>query len=266
MAAWAWDDGAAMNASATYGTARYASLAGRGVLVTGGASGIGAEMVRAFAAQGAIVQLLDIDVAAGQALADETGARCHTCDLRDIPALRAAVAAAAEAAPIEVLINNAGKDDRHALLSVEPDYWNERLALNLNHQLFATQAVVPAMVQRGGGSVILVGSVSWMRGRPGMVGYTTAKAAIHGMTRTLARELGGHGIRVNCIVPGAILTERQQALWRTPEVDRRILDDQALKLHLDASHVARMALFLASDESAGCTGADFLVDAGLTLN
>lgn len=255
-----------MTASTGYRAAQYASLAGRSVLVTGGASGIGAEMVRAFVAQGAAVQLLDIDVAAGHALALETGARFHPCDLRDIPALRTAIAAAAEAAPIEVLVNNAAKDDRHALLSVEPDDWNERLALNLNHQLFATQAVVPAMARRGGGSVILLGSVSWMRGRPGMVGYTTAKAAIHGMTRTLARELGGDGIRVNCIVPGAILTQRQQTMWRTPEVDRRILDDQALKFHLDASHVARMALFLASDESAGCTGADFLVDAGLTLN
>lgn len=254
------------NASADYGTAQYVSLHGRGVLVTGGASGIGAELVRAFAAQGATVQFFDIDAVAGQALAEETGARFHPCDLRDIPALRAAVAAAADAAPIEVLVNNAGRDDRHAFLSVEPEYWNERLALNLNHHLFATQAVVPAMARRGGGSVILMGSVSWMRGRPGMVGYTTAKAAIHGLTRTLARELGGDGIRVNCIVPGAILTERQQALWRTPEVDRRILEDQALKFHLDASHVARMALFLASDESAGCTGADFLVDAGLTLN
>ena len=253
-------------APASYRTAQYASLAGRAVLVTGGASGIGAELVRAFAAQGARVQFLDIDVEAGQALAAETGARFHPCDLRDIPALRAAIAAAADAAPIKVLVNNAGRDDRHALASVEPEYWNERLALNLNHQLFATQAVAPAMAQRGAGSVILMGSVSWMRGRPGMVGYTTAKAAIHGLTRTLARELGGDGIRVNCIVPGAILTARQRALWRTPEVDRRILDDQALKFHLDASHVARMALFLASDESAGCTGADFLVDAGLTLN
>ena len=255
-----------MPAPASYRSAQYSSLAGRGILVTGGASGIGAELVRAFAAQGATVQFFDIDAAAGQALAEETRARFHPCDLRDISALRAAIAAAADVAPVEVLVNNAGRDDRHALLSVEPEYWNERLALNLNHQLFATQAVVPAMARRGAGSVVLMGSVSWMRGRPGMVGYTTAKAAIHGLTRTLARELGGDGIRVNCIVPGAILTGRQQALWRTPEVDRRILEDQALKFHLDASHVARMALFLASDESAGCTGADFLVDAGLTLN
>ena len=250
----------------SYRSARYSSLAGRGVLVTGGASGIGAEMVRAFAAQGASVQFLDIDADAGPALASETDARFHRCDLRDILALRAAVAAAEAHAPLDVLVNNAGRDDRHDLFAVEPDYWNERLALNLNHQFFATQAAAPAMARRGRGSIILVGSVSWMRGRPGMVGYTTAKAAIHGLTRTMSRELGGSGIRVNCIVPGAILTPRQQALWMTPELNQRFLDDQALKFRLDASHVARMALFLASDESAGCTGADFMVDAGLTQN
>ena len=256
----------APNTATDYRSARYASLSGRGVLVTGGASGIGAEMVRAFAAQGAAVQFMDIDADAGPELATETGARFHRCDLRDIPALRAAVAAAEAHAPLDVLVNNAGRDDRHDLFAMEPDYWSERLALNLNHQVFATQAAAPAMARRGRGSVIMLGSVSWMRGRPGMVGYTTAKAAIHGLTRTLARELGEDGIRVNCIVPGAILTARQEALWLTPEVNRRIRDDQALKVRLDASHVARMALFLASDESAGCTGADFLVDAGLTLN
>ncbi len=250
----------------SYRSAQYASLQGRGVLVTGGASGIGAEIVRAFVAQDAAVQFLDIDRDAGPALAAETGAKFRSCDLRDIPALRAAVAAAEAHGPIDVLVNNAGRDDRHELFAVEPDYWNERLALNLNHQFFATQAAARAMARRGHGSVILLGSVSWMRGRPGMVGYTTAKAAIHGLTRTLSRELGGGGIRVNCIVPGAILTARQQALWLTPELNQRFLDDQALKFRLDASHVARMALFLASDESAGCTGADFMVDAGLAQN
>lgn len=251
------------DASTRYRDVTYASLRGRGVLVTGGASGIGAEMVRAFVAQGAAVRFIDMDDVAGRALAAETGACFHACDLTDIPALRATVATAS---PVDVLVNNAGRDDRHAWPTVEPEYWNECLALNLNHQFFATQAVAPMMAARGGGSVILLGSVSWMRGRPGMVGYTTAKAAIHGMTRTLARELGEAGIRVNCIVPGAILTARQQALWRTPAASQRILDDQALKLRLDGSHVARMALFLASDEAAGCTGADFIVDAGLTLN
>jgi NAD(P)-dependent dehydrogenase (short-subunit alcohol dehydrogenase family) len=122
------------------------------------------------------------------------------------------------------------------------------------------------MKARGSGVVILLGSISWMRGMPGMVAYTTSKAAINGLNRTLARELGPDGIRVNCIVPGAILTERQKALWLTPESNQRFIDQQALKFRLDATHIARMALFLASDESGGCTGANFIVDAGLTQN
>lgn len=252
--------------AADYATARYGSLHGRGVLITGGASGIGAEMVRAFVAQGARVHFLDIDGASGTALAAETGARFQNCDLRDIPALRAAVDAAEADTELGVLINNAGKDDRHELFSVEPEYWRERLALNLDHQFFATQAAARRMVARGAGSVILLGSISWMRGRPGMAGYTTSKAAINGLTRTLARELGPGGVRVNCIVPGAIVTERQLALWATPEVSQQFIDLQALKFRLDAAHVARLALFLASDESAGCTGANFIVDAGLTQN
>ena len=153
-----------------------------------------------------------------------------------------------------------------SLETVEPSAWRRALALNLDHQFFATQAVAKGMAARGGGAVIMMGSISWMRGRPGMVGYTTAKAAINGMTRTLARELGPQGIRVNCIVPGAIRTPRQDVLWLTPEINQQFIDLQALKFRLDASHVARMALFLASDESAGCTGANFVVDAGLTQN
>lgn len=257
--------------SEAYDSVRYRSLEGRHVLITGGAGGIGAELVRAFAAQGAKVSFLDIDEQAAQRLladpAAAAGAAFRRCDLRDVASLRATVAALEEErGGVEVLINNAARDDRHELSEVEPDYWNECLALNLNHQFFCTQAVARGMARRLTGSIILMGSVSWMRGRPGMVGYTTAKAAINGLTRTLARELGPSGIRVNCLVPGAILTERQQALWLTPELNQQFLDLQALKFRLDAGHVARMALFLASDESAGCTGANFLVDAGLTLN
>lgn len=245
-------------------TARYASLAGRAVLITGGASGIGAHMVREFAGQGARVTFLDIDAAAGARLCDEVaGVRFIGCDITDIPALRAAVAAAGE---VEVLVNNAARDDRHTLESVEPEYWRRVLAVNLDHQFFATQAVMGQMRARGAGAIIMMGSISWMRARGGMVGYTAAKAAINGMTRTLARELGGEGVRVNCIVPGAINTERQAALWRSPEIDRQIMENQALKLALDGSHVARMALFLASDEAAGITGQNFVVDAGMTLN
>ena len=250
-----------------YDSVRYASLAGRHVVITGGASGIGAEMVRAFRAQDARVSFVDIDRPAGEAIASETGAAFHACDLTDIAALREVMAAVERASgPAGALLNNAGKDDRHEMTGVEPDYWRRALALNLDHQFFATQALAPGMAAAGGGSVVMLGSVSWMRGRPGMVGYTTAKAAINGLTKTLARELGPQGIRVNCLVPGAILTPRQEALWLTPDLDRQFIDLQALKFRLDAGHVARMALFLASDESAGATGANFTVDAGLTQN
>lgn len=243
----------------------YASLAGRGVLVTGGASGIGAEMVRQFARQGAVVTFLDIDDTAARAVSSETGAQYVRCDITDIPALRAAVTAADGRHSIGVLINNAARDDRHAVETVEPEGWRRTLALNLDHQFFGAQAIAPAMIARGGGSIVLMGSVSWMRARPGMVGYTAAKAAINGMTRTLAREFGTGGIRVNCIVPGAVLTERQAALWRSPDIDAGIQAAQALKIVLSPSHVAAMALFLGSDESAGCSGQNFIVDAGITL-
>ena len=250
-----------------YDGVRYASLAGRSVLVTGGASGIGASLVEAFVAQGARVAFLDIDAERGAALAQRLGARFLACDLTDIAALRAAVAEV-EAAQggVDVLVNNAGKDDRQALAGIEPEDWRRMLAFNLDHQFFASQAVAPGMAARGGGAIVLMGSVSWMRGRPGMAGYTTAKAAINGLTRTLARELGPSGVRVNCIVPGAILTERQRALWLTPELDAEFIALQSLKFRLTAEHVARVALFVASDEAAGCTGANFMVDAGLTQN
>ncbi|MFV3075913.1 SDR family NAD(P)-dependent oxidoreductase [Niveispirillum fermenti] len=247
--------------------ARYPSLEGRSVLITGGASGIGAAMVEAFAAQQARVSFIDIDAAAGTAMAARTGARFVPCDVTDIAALRAAIAdTEAAAGGIDVLVNNAGKDDRQTVDGVEPESWRRMLALNLDHQFFASQAVAPAMMARGAGAIIMLGSISWMRGRPGMVSYTTAKAAINGLTRTLAREYGPGGVRVNCIVPGAILTDRQAALWLTPELNQQFIDLQALKFRLTAGHVARMALFVASDESAGCTGANFIVDAGLTQN
>jgi NAD(P)-dependent dehydrogenase (short-subunit alcohol dehydrogenase family) len=253
-----------------YDRVRYSSLEGRVVLITGGASGIGAAMVEAFAAQDARVHFLDIDEQAAAALIGRLDGKridFQRCDVTDVTALRVAVASIeAQSGPIEALINNAARDDRHEMASVEPDYWDRNLAVNLNHQFFATQAVARGMTERGGGSIIMFGSVAWMRGRPGFVAYTTAKAAINGLTRTLARELGPRGIRVNCIVPGAIQTERQMKLWRNPELEREFLDRQALKFRLDASHVARMALFLASDEAAGCTAQNFIVDAGITVN
>ncbi|MCB5176721.1 SDR family NAD(P)-dependent oxidoreductase [Microvirga lenta] len=250
-----------------YQTVQYRSLEDRSVVITGGASGIGEEMVKAFVAQKARVSFIDIDKERGGALAAATGATFHACDVTDIPALRNVLARIeGDTGGIHVLVNNAGKDDRHDMAEVEPEYWRRALSLNLDHQFFATQAVSKGMAKAGGGSVIMLGSISWMRGRPGMVGYTTAKAAINGMTKTLARELGPSGIRVNCIVPGAILTERQEKLWLTPELNQQFIDLQALKFRLNASHVAKLALFVASDESAGCTGSNFVVDAGLTQN
>lgn len=248
-----------------YDSVRYASLAGRNVLVTGGASGIGAEMVKAFASQGSAVSFIDIDEQAGAMTASATGAEFIVCDLTDIGALRKAIAGIeGKRGAIAVLVNNAARDDRHAMDDVEPEAWRRTLALNLDHQFFASQAVSKRMAEAGKGSIIMFGSVSWMRGIAGMVGYTAAKAAINGMTRTLARELGPAGIRVNCIVPGAVVTERQQRLWATPESNQRFIDGQALKFRLDPSDVARVALFVGSDESSGCTGANFVVDAGLT--
>lgn len=250
-----------------YADVRYLSLRGRSVLITGGAGGIGAELVSAFAAQEARVAFLDIDREHGETHARATGSRFLPCDLTDIAALRAAVLRLeSEQGGIDVLVNNAGRDDRQDFADIQPDDWRRMLALNVDHQFFASQAVAPGMTRRGSGSIIMLGSVSWMRGRPGMAGYTTSKAAINGLTRTLARELGPAGIRVNCIVPGAILTERQRALWLTPDLDAEFISLQALKFRLTPVHVAKVALYLGSDESAGCTGANFVVDAGLTQN
>jgi len=250
-------------------TAHYPSLRGARVLVTGGATGLGADFVRAFVAQGAHVGFLDIDATAGTALAAELGAQSafRPCDLRDLEGLPDAIAElAGQLGPFTVLLNNAARDDRHDLADLTPAYWRDCLATNLSHHVFAAQAVAPGMTAAGGGSIINMGSISWMRGRPGMLGYTTSKAAISGMTRSMAAELGPHGIRVNSVVPGAVLTERQAKLWLTPEKNAEFLALQALKFRLEPHHITPMALFLASQASMGCTGQNFIVDAGLTLN
>jgi len=255
---------------------RYASLQDRVVFISGGSSGIGAELVRAFAAQGARVAFCGTKPEGGKALIDEVLAAGHAagvtlqppwyapCDVRDVLAYQALLArVASELGPVRVLINNAGRDDRHKMEDVTPEFWDDRLALNLKHYFFAIQAVAPGMARAGGGSVINMGSVSWMRGRPNLVGYTTAKAGILGLTRTLARELGPRKIRVNALVPGAIVTERQTALHRDPVADQQFLDAQCLKIRLDSGHVARATLFLAADDSDGMTGQHVLVDAGI---
>ena len=247
--------------------ATYPSLAGRVVFISGGASGIGADIVARFAQQGSRVAFCDIADEPSHALVTRLApatVRYDACDVRDIAALRSLLSAVErEWGPITVLVNNAARDDRHRIEDVTLEYWDDWLAANLRHHFFATQAVVPGMVRAGGGSIINLGSVSWMRGTTGMVGYAAAKAAIHGMTRVLSRELGPSNIRVNSLVPGAIDTPRQRALWITPEMERGFLEAQCLKFRLDGDDVARAALFLASDDARGITGHDLIVDAGL---
>jgi D-xylose 1-dehydrogenase len=249
---------------------RYASLKDRVVFISGGSSGIGAELVRAFAAQGSKVAFCGTKPEGGKPLIDELVAAGHAapwygaCDVRDVAAYQALLARVAdEVGPIRVLVNNAGRDDRHKMEEVTSAFWDDRIALNLKHYFFAIQAVAPGMEQAGGGSVINMGSVSWMRGRPNLVGYTTAKAGILGLTRTLARELGARNIRVNALVPGAIITDRQTTLHRDPAADKEFLDAQCLKIRLDPGHVARTTLFLAADDSNGMTGQHVLVDGGI---
>ena len=251
--------------------ATYPSLRDRVVLVTGGGSGIGASIVEHFAAQGSRVAFLDIDRPASEQLRRAVAAAGHPepvflpCDLRDIAALRAAVAEVRrQLGPIRVLVNNAAHDERHALETVTPEYWDDRLAVNLRHQFFAAQAVYPDMAQAGGGAIVNLGSTSWMVGQGGMPGYTAAKSAVVGLTRGLARDLGPHGIRVTCVVPGWIMTERQLKFWLTPEAEAELLRRQCLKRKLVPEDIARAVLFFAADDSAGCTAQSYVVDAGWT--
>lgn len=246
--------------------ATYPSLEGRSVFITGGASGIGESMVRNFCAQGAKVTFVDIDEAAGRRLVDSVDAnalRFMACDLRDVEALAAAIASTGEQqGPISVLCNNAGNDDRHRTLDVDAAYWDDRMAVNLRHQFFAVKAVIPQMRQIGGGSIINLGSITWVVGDGDCPAYVTSKAAIFGMTRALAREFGHDAIRVNCLVPGWVMTERQKSLWLNEAGERQINDRQCLAARVQPDDVARMALFLAADDSALCTSQQYIVDAG----
>ena len=248
--------------------ATYPSLKDRSVLVTGGASGIGAEIVRAFAEQGSRISFVDLDEARGNALADELSGRgalvaFEACDLRDIDALKRAFSALAErqGAPL-VLVNNAARDDRHGWEDVTPDYYDERIATNLRHMFFAIQAVAPGMIVAGAGSIINFGSNSWWQASGGMPVYTTAKSAVHGMTRSFARDLGPHRIRVNTVVPGWVMTDRQRELWVSEEAIADHLKRQCLPDLVQPEHLARMTLFLASDDSAMCTANNYMVEAG----
>ncbi len=249
--------------------AAYPSLKGRSVFITGGGSGIGESLVRHFCAQGSRVAFVDIAEAPSRRLVEDIAAAGDPaplfipCDLRDVEALKAAVATAAEQnGPIGVLCNNAGNDDRHQTEDVTTAYWDDRMAVNLRHQFFAAQTVRPYMKALGGGSIINFGSITWMVGDPDCPAYVTAKAAVWGLTRALAREFGPERIRVNCMAPGWVMTERQVKLWLTPAGEKQIAERQCLPDRLQPADIARMALFLASDDSLMCSSQQFIVDGG----
>ena len=246
----------------------YPSLEGATVFITGGASGIGAEMVQAFAAQKSRVGFLDRDAEGAERLAAELRAAgadvsYELCDLRDIDALKRAFAdLQSTLGPAAALVNNAARDDRHDWRDVTPDYWDERMATNLRHMFFAIQAVAPGMIDAGGGSIVNLGSNSWWEAGGGFPAYTSAKSAVHGLTRTMARDLGEHRIRVNTVVPGWIMTERQKQLWATPEALEKHRARQCLPDLIEPVYVARMVVFLASDDAAMCSANNYMVEAG----
>ncbi|MPR10883.1 SDR family NAD(P)-dependent oxidoreductase [Microvirga tunisiensis] len=250
----------------------YPSLKGKGVLITGGGSGIGASLVEHFCTQGARVGFIELNSDTADETARRIGAATgnpphhEAVDLRDIGALRTAISSLSERiGPVRVLVNNAGNDDRMPLENVTPEYWDERFQTNLRHQFFAAQAVIGDMARAGGGSIINMGSISWMRGAAGLIFYTTAKSAVMGMTKSLAREVGERNIRVNSIAPGWVLTERQ--VERAKRIYHgkfaEYLEVQCLKEHLLPPDIARMALWLAADDSRLVTAQTFIVDAGV---
>jgi NAD(P)-dependent dehydrogenase (short-subunit alcohol dehydrogenase family) len=249
--------------------ARYPSLRGKSVFVTGGGSGIGAAIVEAFIDQGARVAFVDIAEEESRALCEglraQHGAAPHftRCDIRDIAALRAAIERTGrDLGGIGVLVNNAANDMRHDWKDVTPDYWDERMAINLRPMFFAIQSVAPQMKRLGGGAIINFGSISWKLALGGLPAYTTAKAAVHGLTRGFARELGKDNIRVNTVLPGWVMTERQKKLWLTEAGERAMDQQQCLKGRLQPMDLARIVLFLASDDARMCSAQEFTVDGG----
>jgi NAD(P)-dependent dehydrogenase (short-subunit alcohol dehydrogenase family) len=250
-------------------TARYDSLRDRTVLVTGGASGIGAAVVSAFARNGARVAFLDIDAASGDALVATLREAEHAplflpCDLTDIPALRDAVAeVGARLGPVAALVNNAADDARGEVDAITPDDWDRSFAVNLRHQAFAAQAVRPQMRALGGGAIVNLTSIAWMGGATGMLAYATAKSGVIGLTRSLAREFGPDNIRVNAVAPGAVMTPRQMRLWHTPESAALLVQRQAIRAPVTEADIAATILFLCAEESRMITKQCLIVDGGL---
>ena len=244
----------------------YPSLNNKVVLVTGGGSGIGESITRSFIKQGAKVAFLDFNEKDSIKLIKDLNTdnlHFEFCDLRDMEQLKNSIKKiSSKFGSIQILVNNAARDDRHSLESVTSEYFDERIATNLKHQLFASQAVVSDMEKNGGGAIINMGSTSWMIGQGGMPCYTTAKSAIQGLTRGLARDLGPKNIRVNCVVPGWIMTKRQVDMWLTPESEKELMDRQCIKRKLLPEDIARFVLFMASDEASACSNQSFVVDGG----
>ena len=251
--------------------ANYPSLREKVVLITGGASGIGETIVENFLQQGSKVVFIDKDKENGLQLVSrlqkyDFNAIFKECDLVNIDNLKTTINQIhSEIGPISILVNNAANDDRHDIDSVTPDYWDSRMNVNLRHYFFASQFAYKHMKDLKKGSIINIGSFSWMLGQGGMPGYTTAKSAIMGLTRSLARDLGIFNIRVNCIVPGWIITERQRKLWLTPEIEKQQLERQCIKRMLEPNDIAKPVLFFASDQSSGISAQNYVVDGGIVV-
>jgi NAD(P)-dependent dehydrogenase (short-subunit alcohol dehydrogenase family) len=254
----------------TQALGRYPSLQGRSVFVTGGGSGIGAAIVKAFAAQGARVAFIDVAETASRALVGEIASQglpapwFEPCDVRDVAALQGAIARAAAAlGDFSVLVNNVASDDRHRMEDVTPEYWDQRMAINQRPAFFAIQSVVPGMKRLGGGAIVNLGSTGWQGKDPAYPCYAIAKSSVNGLTRGMAAGLGPHRIRINTVTPGWVMTERQIQLWFSEEGERKLRENQCLPDLLQGDDIARMVLFLASDDAAMCTAQEFKVDAGV---
>ena len=248
---------------------KYSSLEDKVIIVTGGASGIGVSIVEEFLNQGSKVAFLDKEVDLGKKILEKYSNFKHKllfkhCDLTNIDNLKKTIKEISqELGLISILVNNAANDERHSIESVTEEFWDDRMNVNLKHYFFAIQSVCKDMKKLGDGKIINIGSFSWMLAQGNMPGYTTAKSAIMGLTRSIARDLGEYNIRVNCVVPGWIITERQKKLWLTPEVEEDQLKKQCIKRMLVPSDISKAVLFFASDQSSGCTAQNYVIDGGV---
>ena len=249
--------------------AKYSSLEDKVIIITGGASGIGASIVEQFLQQGSKVAFLDKEQDLGNSLIEKLTNFKHTplfkhCDLTNINQLKKTInEIREELGLVSILVNNAANDERHSIESVTEEFWDDRMNVNLKHYFFAIQSVCKDMEKLGDGKIVNIGSFSWMLGQGNMPAYTTAKSAVMGLTRTIARDLGKFNIRVNCVVPGWIITERQKKLWLSPEIEKEQLEKQCIKRMLVPEDIAKAVLFFASDQSSGCTAQNYVIDGGV---